>query len=193
MSKNPVVLVHGITDDGSKFDRVVAYLQQIGLTTFTIDLVPNNGDAKLEVLGQQLADFIDRYFPPNLPIDLVGFSMGGLVSRYYLQRLGGINRVEKFISISAPHRGTIAAYFSTKPGCIQMRPDSDFLTDLNRDVAMLARLKFTSCWTPFDLIILPPQSSQLGIGVEIELPIIAHPLMVYDRRSVQAIANQLLN
>jgi triacylglycerol lipase len=189
--RNPVVLVHGITDDGSKFDRLVPYLHQAGITTRTIDLVPNNGDAKLEILARQLADFIDRFYPDR-PIDLVGFSMGGLVSRYYIQRLGGIDRVTRFITISSPHRGTIAAYFTSQPGCVQMRPGSDFLTDLDRDVHMLDRLQFTSIWTPFDLIILPPTSSKLGIGTEIELPILAHPLMVVDRRCIDALIRQLL-
>jgi triacylglycerol lipase len=122
---------------------------------------------------------------------LLGYSMGGLVTRYYLQRLGGIRRVQRFITISTPHRGTIAANFSTRPGCIQMRPNSDFITDLHRDVDSLNSLNFTSIWTPFDLIILPPSSSKLGIGKELQIPALAHPLMVADRRTFQAIADAL--
>jgi triacylglycerol esterase/lipase EstA (alpha/beta hydrolase family) len=117
--------------------------------------------------------------------------MGGLVSRYYIQRLGGIDRVHRFITISAPHCGTLAAYFSQRPGCVQMRPDSEFIADLQQDVRMLNRLNFTSLWTPFDLIILPPQSSQLNIGTEVRLPVLAHPLMVSDRRSIDAIIRAL--
>ncbi|MFM2303655.1 MAG: hypothetical protein RLZZ135_1065, partial [Cyanobacteriota bacterium] len=64
-------------------------------------------------------------------------------------------------------------------------------TDLDRDVEILNRLNFTSLWTPFDLIILPPSSSQLGIGTEIALPVLAHALMVADRRCLEAIATAL--
>ncbi|WP_178378225.1 hypothetical protein [Chroogloeocystis siderophila] len=36
--------------------------------------------------------------------------MGGLAGRHYLQCLGGVNRVQRFISISTPHRGMWTAY-----------------------------------------------------------------------------------
>jgi triacylglycerol lipase len=189
--RNPVLLVHGLTDTSYKMRSIAHHLRGLGLEVYDIDLTPNNGDAKLEVLAQQIADLVDRTFTPHQQIDLIGFSMGGLVSRYYIQRLGGIDRVQRLITISSPHQGTLAAYFSQRPGCVQMRPDHEFTIDLNRDLDCLQRLDFTSLWTPFDLMILPPNSSQLGIGTEIMLPVIAHPLMVFDRRCLDAIATAL--
>ncbi len=189
--RNPILLVHGIMDTSYKMRQISSHLQALGWRVFDIDLKPNNGDARLEILAGQVADLVDRTFEPDRQIDLLGFSMGGLVSRYYLQRLGGIQRVQRFISISAPHQGTIAAYFSLRPGCVQMRPDSEFIADLNSDVHRLNCLNFTSIWTPLDLIILPPRSSQLGIGTEMTIPVLTHPLMVTDRRTLEAIADAL--
>jgi triacylglycerol lipase len=191
VDRNPILLVHGIMDTSSKMHKIASYLRGLGWQVADIDLTPNNGDAKLEILAQQVADLVDRTFAADQPIDLLGYSMGGLVTRYYLQRLGGMNRVQRLITISTPHLGTIAANFSTRPGCIQMRPHSDFITDLNRDAQSLKSLNFTSLWTPFDLIILPPSSSKLGIGSEIQIPALAHPLMVNDRRTFKAIAKAL--
>jgi triacylglycerol lipase len=188
---NPILLVHGLMDTSSKMRKISSHLHNLGWQVFDIDLIPNNGDSRLEILAQQLADLVDRTFSPDQPIDLLGFSMGGLVSRYYLQRLGGIARVHRFISISAPNNGTIAAEFSLRPGCRQMRPNSEFMTDLNSDVDRLKSLNFTSIWTPFDLIILPPSSSQLGIGTDISIPVIAHPLMVADKRILNAVTDAL--
>jgi triacylglycerol esterase/lipase EstA (alpha/beta hydrolase family) len=190
-TRNPVLLVHGITDTSHKMRKIASHLRDLGWQVYDIDLIPNNGDAKLEILAQQVADLVSRTFATHQHIDLVGFSMGGLVCRYYLQRLGGLDRVQRFISISTPHQGTLAAYFSVRPGCIQMQPNHKFMTDLDRDVEILNRLNFTSLWTPFDLIILPPSSSQLGIGTEIALPVLAHALMVADRRCLEAIATAL--
>jgi triacylglycerol lipase len=189
--RNPVLLVHGLTDTSHKMRGIAHHLRGLGLEVYDIDLTPNTGDAKLEVLAQQVADLVDRTFPPHQQIDLIGFSMGGLVSRYYIQQLGGIDRVKRLITISSPHRGTLAAYFSQRPGCVQMRPDHEFMINLNRDLDCLARLDFTSLWTPFDLMILPPSSSQLGLGTEIMLPVVAHPLMVFDRRCLEAISTAL--
>jgi triacylglycerol lipase len=189
--RNPILLIHGITDTSYKMRKIASHLYDRGWQVHTIDLTPNNGDSRLEILGGQVADLVDRTFAPHQHIDIVGFSMGGLVARYYLQRLGGIERVQRFITLSSPHRGTLAAYFSERPGCTQMRPDSKFVRDLDRDVQTLNRLNFTSIWTPFDLIILPPSSSQLGIGTELMFPVAAHPLMVFDRRCLEAIATAL--
>jgi triacylglycerol lipase len=95
------------------------------------------------------------------------------------------------VTISAPHQGTIAAYFTNLAGAVQMRPQSDFLQDLAQDVQMLSQLEFTSIWTPWDLIILPAHSSQLPVGKDVSLPVLAHPLMVADGRSLAAILQAL--
>jgi triacylglycerol lipase len=189
--RNPILLVHGLMDTSRKMRAIASHLRGLEWQVADIDLTPNNGDARLEILAGQVADLVDRSFDPSQHIDLLGFSMGGVVSRYYLQRLGGIDRVQRFISISTPHNGTIAACFSRQIGCMQMRPDSKFMTDLNRDVQRLKELNVTSLWTPFDLIILPPSSSQLGFGTEQIIPAIAHPLMVSDRRTLDAIVDAL--
>ncbi len=172
--------------------KIASHLRGLGWKVYDIDLKPNSGDAKLEVLAQQVADLVERTFPPHQPIDLLGFSMGGLVSRYYIQRLGGIDRVQRFISVSSPHNGTVAAYFTTRAGCVQMRPNHQFIEDLNSDVGRLDRLNITSIWTPFDLMILPARSSQLGLGKDISLPVLSHVQMVFDRRTLNAIVEALI-
>ncbi|WP_081402829.1 esterase/lipase family protein [Scytonema hofmannii] len=189
--KNPVVLVHGIFDTGRVFDRMIPYLKQRGFTLYDLDLVPNSGRIGLDDLAKQVAHYIDTTFDPEQPIDLVGFSMGGIVSRYYIQKLGGINRVKRFITISSPHHGTWVAFCTQGLGCIQMRPDSAFLQDLNRDVAMLKQLDFTSIWTPYDLMIVPANSSRLPVGRNVIVPVLTHAWMLTDIRSLASVADAL--
>ena len=190
--QNPVLLVHGINDTGAVFNKMGLYLRQRGLSVYTVDLVPNNGAEVLDKLAQQVANYVAATFEPEQPLDLVGFSMGGIVSRYYLQRLGGIERVQRFITISSPHKGTVIAYGSWQPGCVQMRPNSDFLKDLNSDVQMLKQIDFTSIWTPYDLMILPATSSQLEIGKEVTVPVLLHPLMLTDFGTLEIVAKALI-
>jgi triacylglycerol esterase/lipase EstA (alpha/beta hydrolase family) len=190
--QNPVLLVHGINDTGAVFNKMALYLRQRGLSVYTVDLVPNNGAEVLDKLAQQVANYVAATFEPEQPLDLVGFSMGGIVSRYYLQRLGGIERVQRFITISSPHKGTVIAYGSWQPGCVQMRPNSDFLKDLNSDVQMLKQIDFTSIWTPYDLMILPATSSQLEIGKEVTVPVVLHPLMLTDFGTLEIVAKALI-
>lgn len=158
---------------------------------YTLSMVPNNGDAPIEVLAEQVASFVARALPARQPFDLVGFSMGGLVSRYYVQRLGGLSQVERFITVSAPHYGTVLALGSYRPGVRQMRPGSPLITSLNRDKQCLQKLQFFSFWTPFDLLILPAWSSQLGVGTCQRLDIPTHNRMIQDSSGLRAIAQAL--
>lgn len=188
---NPILLVHGITDTCKVFKRMAFELRLNGFFIHDIDLVPNNGDEPLDILAKQIDEYCQRSFGDGQKFDIVAFSMGGIVSRYYLQRLGGLKKVERFITISSPHNGTVAAYGSFKPGCIQMRPDSEFLQDLNSDAKMLDELEFTSIWTPYDLIILPASSSKMPFGREIIIPALLHPWMLTDKRCIQAVIDTL--
>ncbi|BAZ42963.1 lipase, class 2 [Calothrix sp. NIES-4101] len=190
-NQNQLVLVHGINDTGAVFDKMATVLRNQGWLVHTLDLVPNNGDVGLDKLAQQLAKYIAISFPEEQAIDIIGFSMGGIVSRYYIQRLGGIKRVQRFITISSPHYGTVMAYASQRPGCMQMRPDSLFLKDLNADVNMLKQINFTSIWTPYDLMIVPATSSQMSFGREVIVPALIHPWMLTDIRTIKTVAEAL--
>ncbi len=189
--RNPVLLVHGWLDTTAKFDKMAAHLRSSGWEVHCFDLVPNLGNIELEKLADQVADYVARTFESDRLFDLIGFSMGGIVSRYYVQRLGGIDRVQRFIAISSPHQGTLTGYALNLPGIAQMRPKSAFLEDLNQDASMLERLNFTSMWTPFDGIILPAKSSQMPVGREIKFNVPIHAWMVSDDRVIQAVAKEL--
>ncbi len=189
--RNPVLLVHGINDTGAVFHRMAPYLTQRGWSVYDLDLMPSNGDLSLDQLGQQVASSIATTFAPEQPFDLVGFSMGGIVSRYYVQCLGGINRVQRLITIASPHHGTWIAYLSERLGCVQMRPDSAFLQQLNQEAVMLERLNFTSIWTPFDLMIVPANSSQMQVGQNVQVPVLTHAGMITDAMSLEVVVEAL--
>jgi pimeloyl-ACP methyl ester carboxylesterase len=118
----PVVLLHGIDDTSALFHHMVPQLELAGLRTHAMNLVPRNGDAGLDHLAAQVAAWIEANFAAEQSIDLVGFSMGGLVARYYIQRLGGVERVRRFITMSSPHKGTWTAFLRWNRGARQMRP-----------------------------------------------------------------------
>jgi len=189
--RNPVLLIHGIWDTNAIFNPMTAYLSQRGFHVYSLDLTPNNGSLGLDLLAVQLAKFIDNSFDPEQPLDLIGFSMGGLVSRYYVQRLGGINRVQRFITLSSPHSGTLTAYSLWLPGYVQMRPGSSFIRDLNQDAAMLQDINFTSIWTPYDAMIVPANSSQMPIGRQVKQNILLHQLMVTDPKILPTVVAEL--
>lgn len=190
--KPPLLLIHGIDDTAEIFDALKIYLSDRGWQDIhTIDLMPSNGDIGLDILAAQVRDYVESYLAHAAEVDVLGFSMGGIVGRYYIQRLGGSARVRRFVTLSSPHNGTWTGYLRPNIGAGQMRPNSNFLQDLNSTVDELYQVEFTSVWTPYDLMIVPADSSRLPVGTMIQLPVLAHPFMVSDERSLATIVNLL--
>jgi triacylglycerol lipase len=182
-----VVLVHGIFDSGAIFAKMARHLEHHGFAPHAPDLHPSSGSSGLEDLATQLGRHIDERIGASGEFDLVGFSMGGLISRYYAQRLGGAERIRRLITISTPHHGSHMAYLLGNRAARQMRPGSRFLIDLNKDLDVLKGLSVVSMWTPWDLMIIPARSSRIAVGTELTIPVKLHPLMLTDRRSLDAI------
>ncbi len=186
-----VILVHGFLDTSRKMQSMAAYLRTQGWTAYTPALTPSNGSEGLERMAGKLEAYINEKCGPDRRIDLVGFSMGGIVSRYYVQRLGGNRRVAHLVTIASPNHGTLMGYFSGSKAAREMRPGSPFLKALNADLHTLDRLKFTSLWTPLDLMIIPASSSRMPVGKEVRIWMPAHPLMVWNSGCHRAVAAAL--
>ena len=189
-ARTPVVLVHGIFANGRDMERLARHLRSEGRQVFVPRLTPNGGQAPLEDLARQLASYVEREIPGRR-FDMVGFSMGGLVSRYYVQRLGGIERVGAFVTLATPHHGTQMARLAKRPGWLQMRPGSDFLRDLDRDADSLRRVNFTSFYTPLDAIIVPARSSEMPQARNVRKWAVIHPSLILEMRCIRAVSDAL--
>ncbi|GAB4542313.1 MAG: hypothetical protein Tsb0014_35000 [Pleurocapsa sp.] len=113
--------------------------------------------------------------------------MGGLVCRYYLQRLGGLKRVKNLLTVACPHKGTLTAYLTWKYACREMIPRSDFLRDLNSDEYKLNQINCIAIWNPFDFVILPPENSKISAGFNIKIPCLHHSSVTENKRVFVAI------
>jgi triacylglycerol lipase len=182
-----VVLVHGIWDSADAFSVMGARLTGAGFAVHAVSLTPNDGSVPLETLAAELSSFVEQRVGALPRFSMVGFSMGAIVARSYAQRMGGLARLDRLITISAPHHGSNTARFQDLPGTRQMRPGSEFLEDLERDEGTLAAVGFTSIWSPFDLMIRPPSSSHVDCAHEIVIPVLVHPWMLWDNRVIAAV------
>lgn len=169
-----VVLVPGWLDTPSLFARLMRRLEGAGLEPHGFPLPDRTGATRIEELATALATWVDQRIPPGRKFHLVGFSMGALVARYYVQRLGGDARVLRLVAVSPPTRGTWTAWLLPLPGVRQMRPGSEFLRDLNADTATLEAARYAAIWSRIDYMIVPPETSRLGIGEEVRLTVPFH-------------------
>ena len=187
-----VVLVHGFLETGSTFKTLRKRLEKRGVECYVPRLNPSDGRGGLENLAVRLKQDIDAKFGPEQPISIVAFSMGGLVSRQYLQNLGGAARCENLITVSSPHHGTKAAWCYPTKGAEEMRPGSQFLANLDRSQDRLGKIPVTSYRTPMDLVILPPASSIWDRAENLEFPVLMHPLMLTSDQVLTDIERRLV-
>jgi triacylglycerol lipase len=187
--RNPVLLIHGIDDTQAVMEPLGQYLERRGWQRFAFDMVPNDGQVGFEALARQVQREVAavRARTGAQKVDLVGFSLGGMVARVYLQELGGAAEVERLVTISSPHHGSWMAYFRWNALGEELRPGSRVYQRLNSNLAALAGVRHTAIWTPFDLMIVPAWSSSLPGAREVRLPVVLHPLMLRDARCHQAV------
>ncbi len=188
-----VVLVHGFLETGTTWKMLKTRLEKRGVECYVPRLVHSDGRSGLENLAVHLKQDIDQKFGPSEPISIVAFSMGGLVSRAYLQNLGGASRCENLITISSPHHGTKTAWLYPSQGTIDMRPGSEFLKELQATQGRLDQIRVTSYRTPLDLVIVPPASSVWDRADNVRYPILLHPLMLNSNRVLSDIERRLLD
>ncbi|MGC4017754.1 MAG: alpha/beta fold hydrolase [Luteolibacter sp.] len=173
-----VVFVHGIFQNGNlSFGLLRHRLEDKGIACYAPSLKPADAHEGMEKLAQQLKEGIDRQFGPKERITIVGFSMGGLVARYYLQELGGASRCDALYTVASPHHGTQTARFYGGKGSNELLPGSDFLKTLDQSQDRLGKMPVVSYRSPYDLVILPHDSCIWDRAENIEVPVLAHPLM----------------
>lgn len=186
-----VVLVHGFLDSGISFTPLAVSLRKQGFDCYIPRLKPCDGRGGLEPLAKRLKTDIDAHFGPNTPIQIVGFSMGGLVSRYYLQDLDGAKRCTTLITVATPHHGTQTAWLYPSKGCQQMRPNSSFLAQLQKSENSLKPINLVAFRTNLDLVVLPHDSAIWNAAHNFEYSAPLHQFLLYHPKVIQKIHSEL--
>ena len=186
-----VLLVHGIYDSATSMAWVKRTLENRGWQACAISLTPSDGSISFDAMARQVQGFVAANYAPEEKFDLVGFSMGGLVCRYYIQKLGGAGHIRRFVTISTPNNGSLWALLGGGAGVREMRPGSDMLRDLNSNAAELAALEYTSIYTPLDLAIVPSISSRLPVARNVIAWVPLHPLMLMMSKPLRMVVEAL--
>jgi triacylglycerol lipase len=187
-----IIMVHGIWDTGIVYRRMAEALTARGHNCHYPDLEPANGANGLADLAEKLSIYINQTIGSDARFALIGFSMGTVIARYYLQMLGGAVRVSHFFSISGPLRGTLTAHFWPGKASRDMRFRSQLLQTLNSDTTVLKHTMIHSYRTPFDLLIIPARSSHWEIAEDNHVvPALFHHRMLTHPKVHQHIAETL--
>ncbi|MEV8568430.1 alpha/beta fold hydrolase [Streptomyces sp. NPDC051322] len=156
----PVILLHGFIDNRSVFLLLRRSLSRHGrphAESLNYSLLTCDVRAAAELLGRHIEEICAR--TGHHQVDIVGHSLGGLIARYYVQRLGGDVRVRTLVTLGTPHAGTqMAQLLSAHPLMRQMLPHSDLIEEL-RSPAVGCRTRFVSFWSDLDHLMAPVEAA----------------------------------
>jgi triacylglycerol lipase len=131
-SHDPVLFVHGRTKDKSDWDWMINKLVGDGwsrdiLYAYTFTNPSDATEGANMRNAQQIAAWVDQILAETgaKKVDLVSHSMGGLSTRFYIKSLGGVNKVDDYVSLACPQHG------STGQVGAEAKPDTTLLEMLN--------------------------------------------------------------
>lgn len=159
-AERPVVLLHGFIDNRSVFVLLRRALARHGrrhLASLNYSPLTRDLRTAAELLGRHVEEICAR--TGQREVDVVGHSLGGLIARYYVQRLGGDHRVRTLVTLGTPHGGTaVAPGAGIHPIVRQMRGGSALIEELRRP-APGCRTRFVSFWSELDQVMVPVETA----------------------------------
>ena len=195
-SPPPLVLVHGLWDTPDLFNTLKCSLAGRRGTPFTPHLPHGLGVVPLEELAAELNQAIEATFGPDQILDVMGFSMGGLISRTWIQLQGGYQRVRRFTSVASPQQGTLAAQVWPRwplASVADMKLGSDLLRRLNGDPGPLATIDCCSIYCVADVMVVPGWTAVLPVGRRLAFPLhLAHHELMARPEAVDLVVSELL-
>jgi len=193
----PLVLLHGLWDTPRLFRRLEIELlrRSPSLELFAPHLPHRFGAVPIRTLAAQLAALIEERFGSATPLDLFGFSMGGVVGRTWLQEHHGTARTRRFICLGSPQNGTLTAQLVPRrllAGIADMKIGSALLRDLQRDRALLEPLECHSLFTATDITVFPGWRAVLPLGSRRSLPVFTHRQLIVHPKAIEVLADVVL-
>ncbi|MFD9128313.1 esterase/lipase family protein [Kitasatospora sp. NPDC059571] len=192
----PVLLLHGLADNRAVFTPLRRALHRHGWTHLhALNYSPLTRDVRAAavLLARHVEWAVQAH--DGGPVALVGHSLGGLIARYYVQRLGGHELAPAVITLATPHEGTSAAMLPNPfPITRQLRPGSDLLAEL-RLPAPDCTSRFTAVRGELDEVVLPHRSAGLHhpdlAAVNLAVPGAGHVGLPAHPRAVAAVHRAL--
>ena len=147
-----------------------SYIEQQGIPSFTIQLPGNDNIVNAGAIGSSIDEIKAQTGASK--VDLVGYSMGGLSTRYYIKRLSGAPEVGVYVAFGTPHYGGDIACVLDDANGGQMCPGSAFLNDLNEGDDTPSEIGYTTIWSDQEV---PESAGRLDGGAcFVNVPGIAH-------------------
>ena len=197
MSKrNPIILIHGLWNTADIFYYITSKLDEIGIEYFAPTLNHEYGMTSIVELTNLLNRLILEKYGYEKELDILGFSMGGIIGRYWIKKFNGFKRTRRFITVGSPHKGTLTSQLVPRypfKGISEMKINSTLLRELSESDYLLRRINCISFFTYWDLMVFPGWRATLNSGEKISLNIYKHKNLIRNPDAIERIIYRLLN
>ena len=161
-AETPILLVHGIVDNHAIFTVMEYALRRRGfqtLSTYDYGLLTQNIPRAATRLGEAVQDLTAATGCER--VHIIGHSLGGLIARYYVQRLAGDQHVHTLVTLGTPHQGTQLAWAAPLlPLVRQLTPNSAVIQELAHP-APGCRTRFIAFYSDIDHLVVPSSNARL--------------------------------
>ena len=188
--RNPIILLHGFAMNRTQWMWMARRLRErghgpiYGINYFSL--------TRVDRAARRLQRFIEhvKVREDELVVDIVAHSMGGLVARWYIERLDGAHHVERLVTIGTPHHGTRLGWLGwALPAARDLLGGSALLADLG---PVRPGAKYTSIWSRADAIVQPSESSSIApAGADEVFDDLGHLSLTLSPRVVEVIDARL--
>lgn len=152
MNRPLTLMLDGIWGRPRRFEPLMQTIRQT-IGPAEMFLYNSSGLIQFEQLGAELAAEIRRR---NCPVNLIGFSMGGLVVRA-AHMLDKDLPIQKAVFLNSPHDGSILAYAFPFGGIRQIRPSDRFIQQIR---AVEWNIPTLATWCALDTMVIPGRSAR---------------------------------
>jgi triacylglycerol lipase len=185
-----VVFVHGYGAAGEVFEPMRAHVEEklrVATSHFTYKSMWS-----FAKVTNGLASRVDALAARGNQIDIVGHSLGGLLSRWYVQEMGGHAHVSRLITLATPHAGTGSAAIAVGPMRHVLMPGGAIIKRLAAGRDRASNVAHTAFVAGRDLMVTPPASAAALERAEVRwFEDLGHNALLYDDAVFDAVTSAL--
>jgi triacylglycerol esterase/lipase EstA (alpha/beta hydrolase family) len=186
--RNPVILLHGFAMNRSQWLWLGRHLvgRGVGPLYGTSYFSPQRVAVSARHLQKFVAYVMAREDADE--VDIVAHSLGGVVARFYIEKMGGAENVARLVTLGSPHRGTRLGRLGIVPVASELIAESELLLGLKP----IDAVKYTSIWSRADAVVVPAESSSVAPeGTDCVFDDLGHLSMLLSKKVADSVVEQL--
>jgi triacylglycerol lipase len=184
LAVDPILFVHGWSGSASNWNTMIGRFEKDGyakshLRAYSYNTSQSNKTTAETIVKTEVEKLLKSTGASK--VDIIAHSMGSLNSRWYIKFVKeGEASVDDWVSLGGPNHGTTAANFCFSTSCVEMRPGSTFLSELNAGDETPGAVNYGTWWSPCDEFINPDSSVPLSGATNTETACISHLALISD-------------